>query len=51
MKWYHYLSVGAFIAGWLSKSIKDGIITDDEIKELVNGILDELNIKNVRIIK
>lgn len=51
MKWFQYLQIGAFIAGWISKSIQDGVITQKEINELVLGILNELDIKDIKILK
>lgn len=51
MKWYQYLQVGAFVAGWLSKSISDGIISEEEIKKLVLGLFEQLDVKDIKIVK
>lgn len=51
MKWFKYLSIGAFIAGWLQKATKDGIITQEEIETLINQLLKELDFKNIKIYK
>lgn len=50
MKWLKYLSIGAFVVGWIQKSSKDGIITTEEINELIKFILTELNLDNIKII-
>jgi len=38
LKWYQYLAVGSFVAGWVGRSFMDNKITRAEIDELINGI-------------
>ena len=40
IKWYQYFSIGAFVAGWLSRSAADGKITKAERLELANGLIE-----------
>ena len=49
LKWYQYLGVGSFIAGWLGRSLPDGKITRPEIEELMNGIFDMLGITEIKL--
>ena len=46
IKWYQYFGIGAYVAGWMSRSIalqpgeEKPVITEAELKELVNGLAD-----------
>ena len=49
LKWWQYLSVGSFVAGWVGCSFMDGKISRAEINELVQGILDMLGVTEIVI--
>lgn len=49
IKWYQYLAVGAFVAGWVGRSLIDKKITRPEIIELIQGILDMLDVTEIVI--
>ena len=49
LKWYQYLAVGSFVAGWVGRSFMDNKITRAEIDELINGILDMLGVTDIEI--
>jgi hypothetical protein len=49
LKWWQYLSVGSFVAGWISRSLIDKKITRAELNELIQGILDMLDIDEIVI--
>ena len=49
LKWWQYLSVGSFVAGWVGRSLMDKKITRAEINELIQGILDMLDITEIMI--
>ena len=49
LKWWQYLSVGSFVAGWVGRSFMDGKISRAEIDELVQGILDMLGVAEIVI--
>lgn len=45
IKWWHYFSIGAFVAGWFSRAMvakegeAEGVITEAERLELGNGLV------------
>lgn len=43
-----YISLGAFVAGWITKACADGEISRQEAMELINGILEKLNFKGIK---
>lgn len=49
IRWYQYFGLGSFIAGWIAKSVVDGVISRAEIEELVQGCLDMLGISEIKI--
>ena len=49
IKWYQYLAVGSFVAGWVSRSLPDKKVTKDELEELLNGILEMLDMDEIEI--
>ena len=49
LKWWQYLTVGSFVAGWVGRSFIDGKITRAEIDELLQGILDMLGVTEIVI--
>ena len=49
LKWWQYLSVGSFVAGWVGRSFMDQKITRAEINELIQGILDMLGVTEIEI--
>ncbi len=49
IRWWQYFAVGSFIAGWVARSLPDGVIKRSEIEELIQGILDMLGVDEIRI--
>lgn len=49
IKWWQYFGIGSYIAGWIARALPDGVIKRAEIEELVQGILDMLNITEIKI--
>ena len=49
IKWWQYLSLGSFIAGWVARALPDGVITRTEMEGLIQGILDMLGVDEIRI--
>ncbi len=50
LKWWQYLAVGSFIAGWVARALPDGKISRAEVDELLNGILDMLGVGDIKIV-
>ena len=50
LKWWQYLAVGSFVAGWLTRALADGKVSRPELDELINGILDILGIEDITIV-
>ena len=48
IKWYHYFSIGAYVAGWFAKAVqlqpgeKRPTITPEEQRELGHGLVELL---------
>ena len=49
IKWYQYLAVGSFVAGWVSRSLPDEKVTKAELQELLAGILELLGLEEIEI--
>ena len=48
VNWYQYLSLGFFVAGWISRAAIDGKISREEVNELVSGIFEMLGTEDIR---
>ena len=50
VSWFKYIAVGAFVVGWLKRSLKDGQIQKNELVELIDGVFEAIGIEKIPIV-